>query len=126
LQERKRITHNLIIKGALMKQITQPIIRTTIGLALCFLLLPTSFAQNTEPHKYATPSDQAGWSRENTSSPYDYLQTLKKEAGAALHLNMSECKSKRAKARSACEREARAIYKQDLIDAEQKAKELNR
>lgn len=105
-----------------MTKLTHHMIRTTIGLILCVQLLPNSIA-GTNRHS-ADRSVEARQSQEDTSSPQDYYQTLKKEAGAALQINLRECKSMKSKSRAHCEREAREVYKQDLIDAKQKAQEM--
>jgi hypothetical protein len=111
-----------------MKQITQPLTRsllhTAIGLVLCVQLLPTSIAADNAHHGTAQQSEPARWTQQDTSSSRDYLATLKKEAAAAYRINMSECKTMKGKARSNCEKEAREIHKQDLKDAELKAKEM--
>lgn len=105
-----------------MKKLTSHFFRITIGVALCVQLLPVSFAHSHEGMGKA--SDPQRWSQEDTSSPHDYYLTLKKEAGAALQINLKNCKTEKRASRAACEREARAVFKQDLIDAKQKADEM--
>lgn len=104
-----------------MKKLTHQMIRTAIGLILCAQLVPNSVAANKHSADRAAEVRQ---SQENTSSPHDYYQTLKKEAGAALQINLRECKAMKSKSRAHCEKEARDTYKQDLIDAKQKSQEM--
>ncbi|QOY95990.1 hypothetical protein IM543_09230 [Massilia sp. UMI-21] len=61
--------------------------------------------------------DPARWYRED-GSPQARLRTLQKEIGAALQEAENACKKAAAAERTACLREARAIYQRDLTHAQ--------
>jgi|GEM_PF-2694334 len=104
-----------------MKKLTHQMLCTTLGFILCVQLVPGMAGNSQDSAERAVEARQH---QEDTSSPKDYYQTLKKEAGAALQINLRECKAMKGKSRTTCEKEAREVYKQDLIDAKEKSQEM--
>ena len=64
--------------------------------------------------------DPARWSREDTTSAAR-LKTLQKEIGAALQESLGNCRRGPSAERTACAKQARATYKQELAGAKAQA-----
>jgi hypothetical protein len=58
----------------------------------------------------------ARWSQEDTT-PAARLETLRKEAGAALQESMGNCRTSPKAERAACVKQARDTYRQDMAGA---------
>lgn len=62
----------------------------------------------------------ARWS-EQDANVQARLRTIRKEAGAGLQENLGNCRKEPASQRSACNREARATYQQEMAGARARA-----
>ena len=127
-----------------MSQITLLLQRATLGRATlgraalgaaAVLLTCTAQAQTTSPSAPSATSgdrttpaavvrqqtaqiargDPGNWHQEDTS-PQARMRTLRKDIAAGLRENLGVCKLQPAAERSACTKEARATYRQDMAD----------
>jgi hypothetical protein len=80
------------------------------------LLVSTGMALNANGADVG--NDPARWSKED-ATPQARYQTASKEASAAYRENMSQCRIAPQTGRSACMKEAKAIYQQELQNAKQ-------
>ncbi|HAT33694.1 MAG TPA: hypothetical protein DCW29_23485 [Janthinobacterium sp.] len=79
---------------------------------LCFMTMAAGHAQDTRG------GDPARWYVED-ATPQEQMRTLRKEIGAALQEAQADCRRGPARERSACMKEARSIYEQDMANAQQ-------
>lgn len=103
-----------------MQQTNRKIFRAIFGAAMCTLVIQTGWAQGIAPGASAQAGDPARWYQED-ATPRARAATSTKEAGAAYREAQIECRKDGPAARSACLREARSIFRQDLADARQQA-----
>lgn len=85
-------------------------------LCLSLLVVASSSAFAAGPMRNMPDKDPPQWHTEDTTPQMRY-QTSKKEAGAAYEEARKECKAMRGADASACNREARENYQQDLATA---------
>lgn len=64
--------------------------------------------------------DPSRWYQDD-STPAERLRTIRKETAAALQENLGNCRALPAPERSACVREARNIYRQEMASARTRA-----
>ncbi|HVK55480.1 MAG TPA: hypothetical protein VM532_10685 [Burkholderiales bacterium] len=60
--------------------------------------------------------DPTAWYQEDLTPKAQY-ETAKKEAGAAYREALNDCREKRGAEKTACVKEAKAVYTQDLAEA---------
>ena len=96
-----------------MRQTSSYLMRAALA-CTCFLTMAAGWAQDSMP---AAP-DPARWYVDDASAQAR-LRTLHKEIGAAFKQAQAECRSLPAADRSACLKEARAIYRDDMANAGQ-------
>ena len=90
-------------------------IRPIVALASvlsAFVTFPVG-AQN--EHHEATPKDEARWSTPDGTAQQRY-QSARKEAMAALHDNLADCKG-RSEEKASCTKDARARFEEEMSEA---------
>lgn len=103
-----------------MQQTNRKFFRAIFGAAMCTLVIQAGWAQGNAPGVSAQAGDPARWYQEDVT-PRARAATSTKEAGAAYREAQIECRKNIPAARSACLREARTMFQQDLADARQQA-----
>lgn len=96
-----------------MANVIRHLIRAALT-GMCFLAMASSQAQNSGPQT----GDPARWYVDDDTAAAQ-LRTLRKEIGAAFQEAQAQCKRMPAAERSACMKDARATYQQDLANAQQ-------
>ncbi len=93
----------------------------SIMLAVLALLVVAPIAARSAPGLSDRSADPKRWYQEDTT-PQQHWQTSLKEANAALHEALQDCKLKKGAERSSCQREARQRYQDDLAQAKESLK----
>lgn len=108
-----------------MQQTASYLLRAFTGSAIYVLAMHAGWAQGSMPDNGMHAGDPARWYQEDLT-PRARFMTSKKEAGAAYREALSECKKIERAGRTACTREARAMFEQALAEARQKMQTSSR
>ena len=77
---------------------------------------PASAADEHREHREATPKDEARWSTPDATAQQRY-QSARKEAMAAYHDNLIDCKTRGGEDKTSCTKEAKARFDEEMSEA---------
>lgn len=113
-----------------MNQPSHHLLRALLGAAALLLAVSAQSQESSDQNVPAATARQqaaevrqggpARWEQEDTTVAAR-LRTIRKETAAGLQENLGNCRSQPAAERSACVREARAIYQQEMAGARARA-----